>query len=322
MTGSDDSTDDQSLAYDTRPRLLLVADGESGGAAAIEAADLAGARVVDRIDWATIADGIDRHVAPDLLMAEAAGVAPDLLADALPRLATMARGADARIVVALAPPQIDAVAVSMLGGEVQLLCDPDIGERAAALALAGAIGPATRLNDRATEAESARLRRLDEEVARIAETLARLTRRHVATAEPARPAGFVGDRRPAYAPPPADLAPPATAHDIRKAIRARRLRDQHFDRSLLEDPGWDMLLDLFAAELEGREVSVSSLCIAAAVAPTTALRWIGKMTDAGLFDRRPDPFDRRRAFMGLTNAAREGMQRYCAAAKQLGLAIA
>ena len=58
-----------------------------------------------------------------------------------------------------------------------------------------------------------------------------------------------------------------------------------------------MLLDLYAAELEGAQVSVSSLCIAAAVAPTTALRWIGRMTEAGLFVRQPDPFDRRRAFL-------------------------
>ena len=43
-----------------------------------------------------------------------------------------------------------------------------------------------------------------------------------------------------------------------------------------------VLLDLFAAELEGNRVSVSSLCIAAGVAPTTALRWIARMTDMGL----------------------------------------
>lgn len=69
-----------------------------------------------------------------------------------------------------------------------------------------------------------------------------------------------------------------------------------------------MLLDLYAAHLEGTQVSVSSLCIAAAVAPTTALRWIGKMTEAGLFTRQPDPVDRRRAFMVLTERALEGMR--------------
>nr|WP_277924321.1 winged helix DNA-binding protein [Sphingomonas sp. CROZ-RG-20F-R02-07] len=73
-----------------------------------------------------------------------------------------------------------------------------------------------------------------------------------------------------------------------------------------------MLLDLFAAELERAKVSVSSLCIAAAVAPTTALRWIARLTEAGLFERRPDPADRRRAFMALTPRASDGMRRYFA----------
>jgi DNA-binding MarR family transcriptional regulator len=82
-----------------------------------------------------------------------------------------------------------------------------------------------------------------------------------------------------------------------------------------------MLLDLFAAELEGVQVSVSSLCIAASVAPTTALRWIGKMVDTGLFVRDPDPFDRRRAFMTLTPRASQEMRRYMSALKRAGLAI-
>ncbi|KAK0360107.1 hypothetical protein LTR94_028604, partial [Friedmanniomyces endolithicus] len=79
------------------------------------------------------------------------------------------------------------------------------------------------------------------------------------------------------------------------------------------DPAWDMLLDLFAAALEGTQVSVSSLCIAAAVAPTTALRWIGKLTAADLLHRHPDPQDRRRAFVSLSPAARDAMYRYVAA---------
>ena len=99
------------------------------------------------------------------------------------------------------------------------------------------------------------------------------------------------------------------------------MRDQFFGVGLFEDPAWDMLLDLFAADLEGARVSVSSLCIAAAVAPTTALRWIAKMVDAGLFAREPDPFDRRRAFMALTGRARDGMRGYFVAMARAGLAI-
>ncbi|WP_161989106.1 hypothetical protein [Sphingomonas glacialis] len=46
------------------------------------------------------------------------------------------------------------------------------------------------------------------------------------------------------------------------------------------------------------------------------------MTEAGLFERRPDPFDRRRAFMGLSRRASLGMRHYFAALRQAGMAIA
>ncbi|WP_260596676.1 hypothetical protein [Sphingomonas endolithica] len=46
------------------------------------------------------------------------------------------------------------------------------------------------------------------------------------------------------------------------------------------------------------------------------------MTDAGLFLRQPDPFDRRRTFMALSDKALEGMRQYCAAVRRAGLSIA
>jgi hypothetical protein len=93
-------------------------------------------------------------------------------------------------------------------------------------------------------------------------------------------------------------------------IRARRMRAQFFGRGMFADPAWDMLLDLFAAGLERRRVSVSSLCIAAAVPPTTALRWIGTLHDAGLFERQADPTDRRRAYIALSQKGLDGMRSY------------
>ena len=144
----------------------------------------------------------------------------------------------------------------------------------------------------------------------------------VAPAEPAARAlpVTVADQRSEYGVPaePVQVA----AIDVRKAIRARRLRSRPFPDVLFEDPAWDMLLDLYAAHLERAQVSVSSLCIAAAVPPSTALRWISKMTEDGLFVREPDPFDRRRAFMALSEAALDRMNRYFATLAQNGLAIA
>jgi len=86
---------------------------------------------------------------------------------------------------------------------------------------------------------------------------------------------------------------------IRAHIKARRVRDRFFAPDLFADPAWDMLLDLSAARMEGRRVSVSSLCIAAAVPTTTALRWIKTLVDRDLFVRESDPADARRAFIGM-----------------------
>jgi len=73
-----------------------------------------------------------------------------------------------------------------------------------------------------------------------------------------------------------------------------------------------VLLDLTAARAEHTRVSVTSLCIASGVPPTTALRWIGQMTEVGLFERIEDDSDRRRAFIALTEKAADAMARYFA----------
>lgn len=100
------------------------------------------------------------------------------------------------------------------------------------------------------------------------------------------------------------------AKAVRHMLRQRRMREQYFPADLFADPAWDMLLDLYAARLERQPVSVSSLCIAAAVPATTALRWIKTMTDAGLFLREADPNDGRRIFIALAEGAFDAMACY------------
>lgn len=96
---------------------------------------------------------------------------------------------------------------------------------------------------------------------------------------------------------------PVSAPLVRRLIRLRRDRDRHFPADLFADPAWDMLLDLAAARMEGADVAVSSLCVAAAVPTTTALRWVRSLSHAGIFVRRTDPMDARRAFIGLSDEA-------------------
>jgi len=107
---------------------------------------------------------------------------------------------------------------------------------------------------------------------------------------------------------------------IRAMIRARRMRDHYFSGELFADPAWDMLLDLLLARLERRTVAVSSLCIAAAVPPTTALRWIKRLTDEGIFVRTADPRDGRRVFIDLSEEAADAMATYINAVERIGVA--
>ena len=216
-------------------------------------------------------------------------------------------------VVACGLGALDVVAAVLLTSRVTLLCDPSASDWATALALAGRHKDASPTGVREGGSEAERLARLNEEVARIAALLAGLVESE------ANAAATVDDRRGGYGAEPSDA--PVDPAIIRQTIRARRLRGQFVDARLIEDPGWDMLLDLFASELERGQVSVSSLCIAATVAPTTALRWITRMAAAGLFVRVADAGDRRRAFLTLTPAASAAMRGYVAAAGRAGVPV-
>ncbi len=137
---------------------------------------------------------------------------------------------------------------------------------------------------------------LSDEVSRIADQLARLASRQDVPMLPTL----------------TDSSATETARSLREIIRKRQARKQFFPAELFADPAWDIMLDLAAARLEGKQVSVSSLCIAADVPTTTALRWIKGMTDAGMLARRSDPEDGRRSFIDLSDEAAEAMERYIA----------
>ncbi|SFN99855.1 hypothetical protein [Sphingomonas sp. OK281] len=300
--------------YDTGIDTILIAAPGAPDRLTVALTALQG-RIVGRRDWRA---GFDDHATPHVIAVEAGGVDPAMLAERLPEIVEQAAKLRAGLVVALGVDEIDVVAAATLGGSTRLLVDPTVGDCVAAIVVAAeAARIPTGVFDVHRETDGTRLERLNTEVARIAEALARLTRAEIESDVPAAP--IVGDRTSRYGAPPALTEP--SAADVRRAIRARRLRDQFFGAMLFEDPGWDMLLDLYAAELERGRVSVSSLCIAAAVAPTTALRWIARMTDTGLFERRPDLLDRRRAFMVLSDRASEAMRGYIVATRGADLRI-
>ena len=114
-------------------------------------------------------------------------------------------------------------------------------------------------------------------------------------------------------------APEISAEAIRSIIRARRLRANYFSEELFADPAWDMLLDLLHAEILHLRVPVSSLCIAAAVPATTALRWLKTLVSQDIFIRRADPHDGRRVFVELAPETSEALRRYFAEAGKLAV---
>lgn len=102
-----------------------------------------------------------------------------------------------------------------------------------------------------------------------------------------------------------------SASGIRLMLRLRNTRASIFGATdLFQDPAWDILLDLYAAHLEGRSVSVSSACIASMVPPTTALRWITVLEKRGLVLRANDDLDARRRHLFLTDKARRFLETF------------
>ena len=115
---------------------------------------------------------------------------------------------------------------------------------------------------------------------------------------------------------------PAVAHRlVREIISARRRRDEVFGHDLFADPAWDVLLNLYEAELSQRRMQISAACIAAAVPATTALRWIRILADAGLVEREADPLDGRRMWVKLTHKSRAQLNSYFEDCCRLGFPI-
>jgi len=195
---------------------------------------------------------------------------------------------------------IDPISARLTSPRVALLVDGDSSDRVVALALACAIPPPSRVSDMATDNSTARLRQLSEDVGRIAATLARLSH------GPDSVKGLAAAPAGATEKPSGDIA----REQVQAVIRARRARARFFSEELFADPAWDMLLDLTQAEIAQVRVPVSSLCIAAAVPATTALRWITTLTDNGIFLRRADPHDGRRVFVELAPATSQAMLAY------------
>lgn len=210
---------------------------------------------------------------------------------------------------------LDAAYGQFPNGNAHFLVDADDSEAVPILAGLFRQGKMDRVYDKDRPLEFGALHRISDELAAFARTLARIAE------QDARDGTKVNDKPISFRPAPAgsfqpfpqkavtqslDIEPKA----VRELIKLRRLRDRYFASDLFADPAWDILLDLMASRLEHHQVSVSSLCIAAAVPPTTALRWIAAMTESGMLVRQNDPNDARRVFIGLSSDTEATLRQY------------
>jgi DNA-binding MarR family transcriptional regulator len=96
----------------------------------------------------------------------------------------------------------------------------------------------------------------------------------------------------------------------------RRMRDEQFPRDYFADAAWELLLDIYTAETERRKTSMSDLGLGAAIPLTTTLRYIDKLESDGFVMRTPDPQDKRRIFVTLSDTGRMAMANIAQRAEQ------
>ena len=290
---------DASLSYSDCPPVLIVGSSDAARRRATRVVSNAGFRIGAAVSLDEAPERLARQASASALwleLDESSGPSLDAaLASANDNLGQRRYGA----VVSVTPELIEPVMALLDCPDVEYVVNGSDADHFTALAIVTSAFQDYQSRDIASDQSNARLRQLSDEVSRIAATLARLS------TGPGQPTRI-------QEPPRGADAPAVSVDTVRAVIRARRLRSRFFDEELFADPAWDMLLDLLQAELAQLRVPVSSLCIAAAVPATTALRWLKTMTTQGIFVRRADPHDGRRVFVELAPEASLAMRRYFA----------
>jgi len=97
----------------------------------------------------------------------------------------------------------------------------------------------------------------------------------------------------------------------REIVYSRQRRAKVFgDGELFGEPAWDIFLALYVAQEAQHKLSISGVCDVAGVPLATGLRWIEKLEKEGWLCRTPDPVDRRRSWLLLTERASNVMREY------------
>jgi DNA-binding MarR family transcriptional regulator len=98
---------------------------------------------------------------------------------------------------------------------------------------------------------------------------------------------------------------PTSVSVARLLLLQRRDRGRTFADCDFGEAVWDVMLHLYVAHHEQRQVGAFALASVIDVPQSTALRWIATMEERGQLVREPDRRDRRRSFVALTPPFRE-----------------
>lgn len=304
-----------------RTSLLILSDGDAPGLPASDYSRLAqvlGYRILDTIPIIDSAERLHRLVDLDAVLIVCSGSEPGIEA-LLTRLDMMAVSQGTRLIAITDMDGLDTVHAAIQTDNAILLCRPAIEDILIALASIRRQGQGRdRLSDIGRDGDNSQIERLSDQLVRLSRTIEALLQNRSSDEQrpwPMESAGGGALRSPSRDYASAEGSVTAGdimigSHHVRALLRARRLREQVVAADLFADPAWDILLDLMAARLEQTRVSVSSLCIAAAVPPTTALRWIRQLTERGLLKRQADPHDGRRIFIALSDEGATVVQRW------------
>ena len=99
------------------------------------------------------------------------------------------------------------------------------------------------------------------------------------------------------------------AADVRAIIAARRLRETCLGPGI-GDCAWALLLEAYAARLEGRRIPITGFGVAEGIARSTAHRWTRLLIAQGLLSSDPEDDARRVPLLGLSDEGAKRMRAY------------
>lgn len=107
---------------------------------------------------------------------------------------------------------------------------------------------------------------------------------------------------------------------LRAVLAARRQRDLCFTPPI-GDHSWTILIEAYAAHLEGRQMPMTGFGAVAGIARSTAHRRVTHLLDRGLLTSHADPADDRIVLIDLPDDTAARIRAYLVAGLDLGLLL-